>query len=58
MSCFTELPPHFSPYMQDGRTALHLAAEEGELETAIKLIESGASLDAVDEVSMIVMCHL
>ena len=57
MSWFTELPPDFSPYMQRGSTALMIAAKRGEQEIVIKLIESGASLDATDKVSTIVMRH-
>ena len=42
----------FPSHMQNGKTALILAAEGGCLEVVTKLIEMGASVDTTDQVSM------
>ena len=45
---------HFFSNMQHGETALMKAAEEGHLEVTSKLIDAKATVDTIDEVS--VMC--
>ena len=42
----------------DHKTALMLAAENGHLETVTKLIEAGASVDALTPVSAIVIASI
>ena len=46
------------PSSQWSKTALMLAAENGHLETVTKLIEAGASVDALSLVSAIVMASI
>ena len=42
--------------MQDGRTALSRACEEGYVEIAKALLDKGAVIDRTDEVSLSLLC--